>query len=534
MLRPYPTFPSNVPHFLERVNTYCARVLPLVFDNSLSYYEFLGHMQHKLNEVINALNSQNLVFVEFTHMIELEMQNFESYIEERQQNFETDMQQEWDTFKADMQQEWADFKGEMQQAWADEQALNAQFRTDMQQAFTNFQTVITTQQTAFETALRNQQNQFQSDLTSRQNTFEDTMEGNFEQWKVDTLTALQAGIQQFEQDALAAIRAELPDMIEAAIPETIAPAIEQEVRRQDFAKIVSASDVSSGTQLNISSMLFDVFDGSTLRDSDLSISDLANITINPNTSIVFTGGRPNSIYDKAALMRVLYSASFLPASGYTLSVGLYKPEGSVLTEFDETKYTESAHATITNGSDNYLSDVINEVFWNGADLQNYYYTVRFLAAAGTAAFTCDYSNGIQAFVGYTADLTIQDTLSGYKYRIPKKPDHIIQTVSYSQTIAAGTANNATFTVPLLQPLKVYRLYLARTTVNETTGMLTPVTMYSVDPPYSIPCFDQATNSIIGSITIESYTDSDITIKLHCNSTLSKKVDFVLFFVNHIV
>ena len=420
MLRPYPPFPSNVPHFLERVNTYCVRVLPLVFDNSLSYYEFLGHMQHKLNEVIKALNSQNLVFVEFTHMIELEMQNFEQYIEERQQNFEESMQQEWDTFKADMQQEWADFKAEMQQAWADEQALNAQFRTDMQQAFTNFQNVITTQQTAFETAITNQQNQFQTDMTSRQNTFEDTMEGNFEQWKVDTLAALQAGIQQFETDALAAIRAELPDMIEDAIPETIAPAIEQEVRRQDFAKIVSASNVSSGSQLDISSMLFDVFDGSTLRDSDLSISDLSNITINPNTSIVFTGGRPNSIYDKAALMRVLYSASFLPASGYTLSVGLYKPEGSVLTEFDETKYTESAHATITNGSDNYLSDVINDVFWNGADLQNYYYTVRFLAGAGTPAFTCDYSNGIQAFGGYTADLTIQDTLSGYKYSIPVK------------------------------------------------------------------------------------------------------------------
>lgn len=211
---PFPPYHSNVPHFGERVATYCARVLPLVFDNSLSYYEFLGHMQCKLNEVIKALNSQNLVFVEFTHMIELEMQNFETYVEERQQNFETEMQEEWTTFKAELETAWDEFKTQMESEWTAEQALNETFRTNMQNAFTNFQTVITTQQTTFETALRNQQNQFQTDMTSRQNTFEDTMEDNFEQWKVDTLAALQAGIQRFEQDALAAITAAMPGVVQ--------------------------------------------------------------------------------------------------------------------------------------------------------------------------------------------------------------------------------------------------------------------------------------------------------------------------------
>lgn len=220
---PFPPYHSNVPHFGERVATYCARVLPLVFDNSLSYYEFLGHMQCKLNEVIKALNSQNLVFVEFTHMIELELQNFEEYMDDRQQNFETEMQEDWAAFKAELETAWDDFKTQLESEWTAEQALNETFRTNMQNAFTNFQTLITTQQTSFETALRNQQNQFQTDMTSRQNTFEDTMEDNFEQWKVDTLAALQAGIQRFEQDALAAITAAMPGVVQDLTEQTYIP-----------------------------------------------------------------------------------------------------------------------------------------------------------------------------------------------------------------------------------------------------------------------------------------------------------------------
>lgn len=220
---PFPPYHSNVPHFGERVATYCARVLPLVFDNSLSYYEFLGHMQCKLNEVIKALNSQNLVFVEFTHMIELELQNFEEYMDDRQQNFETEMQEEWTAFKSELETAWNEFKTQLESEWTAEKALNETFRTNMQNAFQNFQTLITTQQTTFETALRNQQNQFQTDMTSRQNTFEDTMEDNFEQWKVDTLAALQAGIQRFEQDALAAITAAMPGVVQDLTEQTYIP-----------------------------------------------------------------------------------------------------------------------------------------------------------------------------------------------------------------------------------------------------------------------------------------------------------------------
>lgn len=34
----------------------CAKVLPLVYDDSLSYYEQLCKLTHKMNEVINNIN----------------------------------------------------------------------------------------------------------------------------------------------------------------------------------------------------------------------------------------------------------------------------------------------------------------------------------------------------------------------------------------------------------------------------------------------------------------------------------------------
>lgn len=41
---------------IEKVKFWCQKVLPLVYDNSLSYYETLCKIAHKLNEVINAVN----------------------------------------------------------------------------------------------------------------------------------------------------------------------------------------------------------------------------------------------------------------------------------------------------------------------------------------------------------------------------------------------------------------------------------------------------------------------------------------------
>lgn len=433
---PRPPFRSQIPHWGERVVTYCAKVLPIVFDNSLSYYEFLGHIQVKLNEVIKALNSQNLVFVEFTHMIELELQNFESYMEERQTNFEEQMQQEWEVFKTELRAEWAAFKEGLRAEWEAEKELNEQFRTDMQEAFENFQTLITTQQQQFETLITNQQNQFQADMTSRQNNFESTMEDEFEQWKVDTLDALQQGIQQFEQDAMEALRAALPGMIEEAIPETIAPAIAAEVGNQDFARITDISNPSAGSPLNLSTYDIALFQDDVLVDDTLTLADLSNIEIKPNTTIMIKSdaNEVGEFCRVAGSARVKTGDSTFPTSGYSVSVGYYTTDNNVLTVFESENYQEITHANVEDVT-RQLYVNLTQTFWESEYRSNHYFTVRFLADEGTASFFADYSQGIEAMSPPTANVIFQDERTGQKVTVPKP-----SVITVDQVYVAASAN----------------------------------------------------------------------------------------------
>lgn len=43
-------------------NFYCNKVLPLVYDNSLSFYELLCKVVSKLNEIIDFINSPESLF----------------------------------------------------------------------------------------------------------------------------------------------------------------------------------------------------------------------------------------------------------------------------------------------------------------------------------------------------------------------------------------------------------------------------------------------------------------------------------------
>lgn len=43
---------------IKPLRFYSEKVLPLVYDNSLSYYEVLGKVTRKLNDLIEAFNSE--------------------------------------------------------------------------------------------------------------------------------------------------------------------------------------------------------------------------------------------------------------------------------------------------------------------------------------------------------------------------------------------------------------------------------------------------------------------------------------------
>lgn len=237
-------FNSQAPHFLTKVKAYCAKVLPLVFDNSLSYYEFLGKMCHKLNECIDALNSQNLNIIEFTHMVQLEIENFEKYIDSRMTEYENALRTEWAQFKEELNNAFNDFKTQIESEWSAEKEKNEKFRTDLLAEFAELKANITAQQenfenqikadfntfketinaeieqfeqttntdlTAFKNTMQTQQNEFENHMVELFNNFKTTekqartdFESNFqklfEQWKIDTLNALNQNITNWETE----------------------------------------------------------------------------------------------------------------------------------------------------------------------------------------------------------------------------------------------------------------------------------------------------------------------------------------------
>lgn len=250
-------FNSQAPHFLTRVKAYCAKVLPLVFDNSLSYYEFLGKVCHKLNECIDALNAQNLNIIEFTHMVQLEMENFEKYIDTRMTDFENGIKTEWAQYKEEINQAFDNFKTQIETEWAAEKAINEKFRNDLLNDFNTFKNEVTAEQTrfenqikadfntfkesvnteieqfeqttnadlsAFKNTMQTQQNEFEKHMVELFNNFKTTekqartdFESNFqqlfEQWKVDTLNALNKSISDWETDANTALMSAIEEKI---------------------------------------------------------------------------------------------------------------------------------------------------------------------------------------------------------------------------------------------------------------------------------------------------------------------------------
>lgn len=259
------TFNSQAPHFLTKVKTYCAKVLPLVFDNSLSYYEFLCKLCHKLNETIDALNAQNLNTIEFTHMVQLEIEKFEKYVEERMTKFENEMKAEWEEYKAAINAAFEEFKNQMRTEWEQEKEINKNFRENLLSEFNTLKADIIAEQerfenkikgdfetfkntvnaqieqfeqatnedlTAFKNTMQTQQNEFEKHMVELFNNFKTTekqartdFESNFqqlfEQWKVDTLNALQKQLSGYETSTTELLKTLINNQIQSSIDSVI-------------------------------------------------------------------------------------------------------------------------------------------------------------------------------------------------------------------------------------------------------------------------------------------------------------------------
>lgn len=434
---PFPPYRSGIPHWTERVVSYCAKVLPIVFDNSLSYYEFLGHMQVKLNEVIKALNSQNLLFVEFTHMVELELQNFEKYMEERQDNFEQQMQEEWQTFKTEMETAWNDFKTQMEEEWQQYQddmneAWN-DFKADMIQRFQTFQDTITAQQTAFEQRMQAVQQQFEDDMENRADTFEQTLTAQQTAFEQNVETELEEWKDIAIRAILDTLRQELPDAIESVLDsDFLAPIIS----RQGFAKIISAKNASSTGTLDLTNEPISVFKNGQQVAAYSRLSDLTNMSIDDGTSIVFTR---NALFGEVNTGRFQYAANDFPATGYTLSIGAYVSDAQISSEFIDSNYHEDLSLAMEQGNDGFTQVSLGRTAWEDVTITYQYIAIRFLSESAAPAFTADYSQGVELYKPPIADLVVEDQRTGSRYLIPKNSGGITRTYLSDATLNFASA-----------------------------------------------------------------------------------------------
>ena len=83
------------------INFWCQKVIPLVFDDSLSYYEAICKFMQKLNEVISALNNNAECIDELQGKYIILQKNFDA-LEEKWKEFQTYIENEFNTFKTEI------------------------------------------------------------------------------------------------------------------------------------------------------------------------------------------------------------------------------------------------------------------------------------------------------------------------------------------------------------------------------------------------------------------------------------------------
>ena len=111
---------------------WCHAILPLVYDDSLSYMEFLCKVMQKLNEVIESVNSQNTTIDEwikqanekydtftqeqlnnyntFTDNINTIVTDFTTSETQARENYEASLNEQWRLYHEDLTGQWLTFK----------------------------------------------------------------------------------------------------------------------------------------------------------------------------------------------------------------------------------------------------------------------------------------------------------------------------------------------------------------------------------------------------------------------------------------
>jgi hypothetical protein len=178
--------------------------------------------------------------------------------------------------------------------------------------------------------------------------------------------------------------------------------------------MISASNETATGYLDLTNEPISVYKNGQRVSGISTLADLASIQIEPGTAIVFTR---IALFSEISSGRFQYRASDFPASGYSLSVGVYVTDASITTVFEDSKYSENTQVTIENGADGFVNVTLGRTAWQDVTATLQYVTIVFKADTGTPAFTCDYSTGVELAKPPTADMVLEDQATGKRYTV---------------------------------------------------------------------------------------------------------------------
>ena len=149
---------------IDKIRYWCHKILPLVYDDSLSYYEFLCKMNAKLNEVIDSTNG---------------------------------LVEAWERFQAELEKAWQDYKSTLTAEWAD-------YRAEMDLKYSTLLGTVNTEINAMKSDI----SKFKTDITNQITTFEAKVEGDYAEFTAYIEEKINAFIAKYNAEI-----AKIPDEI---------------------------------------------------------------------------------------------------------------------------------------------------------------------------------------------------------------------------------------------------------------------------------------------------------------------------------
>lgn len=272
---------------IPNIHYWTQRVLPCVFDESLSYVEKINKLEEEFNNLINDYNK-------FGQNVVSEINTFEEETTNQINSFIQQVTDEINQFKADITSQ-----------------LNT-FKTDITNQQNNFESSITNQQNTFETTIRNLQKTFEDNITNRQTEFENnitTIVNNFK----SSVNASIANMQSVVDD--------IPNTVSSSVNDIAVPWLQTNVPNM----------VSEQVANNVNKV-FDV-DSLIYVTHDESIEDLNNWTttgIYYGTSLSILSNYPTNI-ESGDMYWCFVGHTDSGSSEVTMQQSLYLNNGSCFT-----------------------------------------------------------------------------------------------------------------------------------------------------------------------------------------------------------